>query len=227
MEKTRAIAYLRVSTEKQADEGVSLDAQRAKVLAYAQLYDLELVDVVVDAGESAGSLERPGLRRALKALKRGEAAALLVVKLDRLTRSVRDLGLLIEQHFGTKGAVLLSVSEQIDTRSAAGRLVLNVLTAVGQWEKEAIAERTSAALQHKSQAGEFVGGAPPYGMRLAADGVHLEADPAEHAVIARTAELRRAGLSLRDVAAELAAEGKLSRSGRPFAAAQIARMLET
>lgn len=62
---TRAVAYLRVSTDKQADHGVSLDAQRAKVLAYAQLYDLQLVDIVVDAGASAKTLDRPGLDRCL------------------------------------------------------------------------------------------------------------------------------------------------------------------
>ncbi len=70
---TRTIAYLRVSTEKQADKGVSLDAQRAKVKAYAELYDLELAEVIVDAGESAKSLDRPGLQRALAVLRAKEA----------------------------------------------------------------------------------------------------------------------------------------------------------
>jgi hypothetical protein len=120
----RTIAYLRVSTEKQADRGVSLDAQRAKVNAYVELYDLELAEVIVDAGESAKHLDRPGLRRALGMLKRVEADALLVVKLDRLTRSVRALGHLVEKYFAPGKAALLSVGEQIDTRSAAGRLVL-------------------------------------------------------------------------------------------------------
>jgi DNA invertase Pin-like site-specific DNA recombinase len=80
---TRTIAYVRVSTDKQTDRGVSLDAQRAKVRAYAELYELELVEVIVDAGASAKTLERPGLQRALAMLKRGHADALLVVKLDR------------------------------------------------------------------------------------------------------------------------------------------------
>jgi site-specific DNA recombinase len=70
---TRTIAYLRVSTEKQAERGVSLDAQRAKVAAYAELYDLELVETIIDAGESAKSLDRPGLQRALGMLKDGTA----------------------------------------------------------------------------------------------------------------------------------------------------------
>ena len=120
--KTRTVAYLRVSTEKQADHGVSLEAQRAKVAAYAQLYDLELVDIVVDAGASAKTLEREGLQRALAMLRAGRADALLVVKLDRLTRSVRDLGDMVEEYFASGRWALLSVGEQVDTRTAAGRL---------------------------------------------------------------------------------------------------------
>ena len=86
--------------------------------AYAQLYELELLEVIADAGESAKSLERPGLQEALAMLKAKEADALLVVKLDRLTRSVRDLGHLVEKYFAPGKAALLSVGEQIDTRSA-------------------------------------------------------------------------------------------------------------
>ena len=73
---TRTIAYLRVSTEKQADKGISLDAQRAKAEAYAQLYDLELVEVIVDAGHSAKTLDRPGLQKALTLLRTGAVDAL-------------------------------------------------------------------------------------------------------------------------------------------------------
>ena len=223
MSRTRTVAYLRVSTDKQADRGVSLDAQRAKVRAYAELYDLELVEVVVDAGASAKTLERPGLERALGMLRRGEADALLVVKLDRLTRSVRDLGELVERHFAPGKAALLSVSEQIDTRSAAGRLVLNVLASVSQWEREAIGERTAAAMQHKAACGEFTGGEAPYGWRV--EGDHLEPIAPEQHVIAEARRLRAAGLSLRAVARELDAAWMRSRTGRPFAAVQIQRMI--
>jgi site-specific DNA recombinase len=224
MSRTRTVAYLRVSTDKQADRGVSLDAQRAKVAAYAELYDLELVDVVVDAGASAKTLDRPGLERALTMLRRGEAEALLVVKLDRLTRSVRDLGELVERHFAPGKAALLSVGEQIDTRSAAGRLVLNVLASVSQWEREAIGERTAAAMQHKAACGEFTGGEAPYGHRVDPDG-RLAPVEAEQNVIAEARRLRASGLSLRNVARELDASGLRSRTGRAFAPAQVARMV--
>jgi DNA invertase Pin-like site-specific DNA recombinase len=222
---TRAIGYVRVSTDKQADKGCSLDAQRAKLAAYASLYDVELVDVIVDAGASAKSLERPGLARALDVLRRGGADALIVVKLDRLTRSVRDLGELIAGPFAQGRAALLSVSEQIDTRSAAGRLVLNVLASVSQWEREAIGERTSAAMQHMRASGEYTGGRAPYGFRVVEDG-RVEAVESEQATIARARELAGGGLSLRDVAAMLADEGRTSRTGRPFAPSAVARMLD-
>ncbi len=222
--RTRAVAYLRVSTDKQADKGVSLDAQRAKVAAYAELYDLDLVEVIVDAGVSAKTLDRPGLDRALAMLRKGEADALLVVKLDRLTRSVRDLGDLVDRYFAAGRAALLSVGEQIDTRTAAGRLVLNVLASVSQWEREAIGERTATAMQHKASEGEFCGGEVPYGYAVSGDGVRLEPVSSEQAVLARARELRAGGLSLRGVARALDAAGLRSRAGRPFLPAQVARM---
>lgn len=219
---TRAVAYVRVSTEKQADAGQSLEAQQAKVTAYAGLYDLELVEVVVDAGASAKTLDRPGLTRALAMLKSGKADALVVVKLDRLTRSVRDLGALVETYFASGKAALLSVSEQIDTRSAGGRLVLNVLASVSQWEREAVGERTAAVMQFKAAAGEYCGGRAPYGFRVEAG--RLVAVEAEQEVLSAVREARASGLPLRAIAASLEARGLLSRTGKAFGLTQVARM---
>jgi DNA invertase Pin-like site-specific DNA recombinase len=149
---------------------LSLDAQQAKLAAYATLYDLDLVAIEVDAGVSAKTLQRPALQQALRRLKASEAEALLVVKLDRLTRSVKDLGVLVETYFLAGKWSLMSVSEQIDTRTAAGRMVLNILAAVSQWERETIGERTAEAMAYKRRWREYTGGAPPYGWSLAADG---------------------------------------------------------
>ena len=121
MPSTRAVAYMRVSTTKQADEGVSLEAQRAKLIAYAALYDVVLVEVIVDAGVSAKTLDRPGLAKALGMIRSGRADALLVVKLDRLTRSVRDLGQLVADYFACGRAALLCtpcVSRVLSRRTA-------------------------------------------------------------------------------------------------------------
>lgn len=223
--RTRAIAYLRVSTDKQADEGVSLEAQRAKLEAYASLYDLDLVAVEVDAGASAKSLDRPALGRALAGLRAGRADALLVVKLDRLTRSVRDLGELLDGYFGAgQPFALLSVADQIDTRTAAGRMVLNILTSVAQWEREAIGERTAAAMQHKAAQGEYCGGQVPYGFAVGADGVHLVEHDGEQLVIAAIRELRAAGLSLRAIVAELGKRGLVARTGKALGLTQVAKI---
>jgi site-specific DNA recombinase len=210
------VAYVRVSTDKQVEHGLSLEAQQAKLLAYAALYELDLVAVEVDAGVSAKTLQRPALQQALGALKAGKAEALLVVKLDRLTRSVRDLGLLVETYFLAGKWSLLSVSEQIDTRTAAGRMVLNILAAVSQWEREAIGERTAEAMAYKRQQREYTGGEPPYGWQLAADGVHLDPHTAEQAIVREALELKAAGLSLRKIGARLAARGLLPRQGRAW-----------
>jgi DNA invertase Pin-like site-specific DNA recombinase len=223
MSTTRAVAFVRVSTEKQADAGQSLEAQRAKVAAYASLYDLELVEVVVDAGVSAKTLNRPGLARALAMLKTGEAEALVVVKLDRLTRLVCDFGDLVEWYFADGESALLSVSEQIDTRSAGGRLVLNVLASVSQWEREAIGERTSAVMQHKAAHGEYTGGRAPYGWEVF--GGELVEVEAEQAVLRAAREAAAQGLSLRAIARVLESRGFVTRTGKPFAPTQVSRLV--
>lgn len=222
--RTRTVAYLRVSTDKQVDRGVSLEAQRGKVEAYASLYDLDVVSVEVDAGESAKSLNRPALQRALAMLKTGKADALLVVKLDRLTRSVPDLCSLVNDYFRDGKLSLVSIGEQVDTRSAAGRMVLNMLTVIGQWEREAIGERTAAAMQHMKAEGKRVG-AVPYGFTLANDDKTLVAADSEQTVISVARELRSRGLALRAVAATLDERGMRARNGRRFGAEQIARMV--
>jgi DNA invertase Pin-like site-specific DNA recombinase len=218
-----AIGYVRVSSAEQAESGLSLEAQEKRVRAYAELYGLTLVDVIVDAGVSAKTLERPGLERALGMLRSGAATGLVVAKLDRLTRSVKDLGELVETYFEDGKWALMSVSENIDTRSASGRLILNILASVAQWEREAIGERTSAALQEKKSRGERVGSVP-YGYVLGNDG-KLQAVPEEQGVILEARRLREEGLSLRDVSQELALGGKVSRGARPFTAEQVRRMV--
>lgn len=220
---TATIAYLRVSTGKQADQGLSLEVQQDKATAYARLYDLDLIEVIVDAGESAKTLQRPGLQRALSLLQSGQAAALLIIKLDRLTRSVADLGRLIDEYFAPGKAELLSVSEQMDTRSASGRLVLNILASVSQWEREIIAERTRDVMRHKQKQGEYIGGHIPYGFDVSNG--ELVANLLEQQVIRQAQALYANGLSLRKVSAVLDQRGFQSRTGSMFHPGQIQRMI--
>lgn len=211
----RVVAYARVSTADQAGEGVSLAVQSKKLTAYTTATDLELVELVEDAGLSAKTLERPGLQRALWLLEQGQADGLLVLKLDRLTRSVRDLGELVETYFGPSSRwALLSVGDAIDTRSAGGRLVLNVLASVAQWEREIIGERTREALAHLKTKGVRLG--PP----------SLGSVASERSAVERVLELRRQGLSLAAVAEVMQAEGHPTKRGLRWAPETVRRVCE-
>ena len=209
----QVIAYVRVSTDEQAASGQSLETQLAKVKAYADLYDLEIVEII-DASEAAKTLKRPGLQRGLEMLRKGQADGLLISKLDRLTRSVADWQTLIDGFFGERaGKQLFSVADSIDTRTAAGRLVLNVLLSVAQWERETIGERTSEVLQGKISRGERCGKVR-FGYELAEDGVNLIEIPEEQEVIELIRQLRQDGEPLRKIADELNRRGIATKEGR-------------
>src|SRR5438093_2282962 len=178
----RAIGHVRVSTDKQADHGVSLEAQEVKIRAMGIVQGAEIVDLIVDGGESAKNLVRPGMERLLALVNERKVDTVIIAKLDRLTRSVKDLCGLLEL-FEKRKVALVSVAESLDTGSAAGRLVITIMGAVSQWEREAIGERTRDALKHKRGQGERVGNIA-FGSRLSDDGQHLEPDPAEQAALA-------------------------------------------
>jgi site-specific DNA recombinase len=118
----------------------------------------------------------------------------------------------------------VSVAESLDTGSAAGRLVLNVMTAVSQWEREAIGERTKDALSHKRSRFEHVGDIS-FGYHLASDSIHFEPDATEQAVISTIRLLREKGRSLRQVAADLNQQGWRTRRGSPWRLEYLARVV--
>jgi site-specific DNA recombinase len=227
--RTAVVGYTRVSTEQQADEGVSLEAQRVRLGAYAVATELELVDVLEDRGWSGKSLARPGLQRALAMLDAGVAEGLVVTKLDRLTRSVRDLGELVERYFAERCS-LLSVSDAIDTRTASGRLVLHVLGAVSQWEREATGERTKDALAQLRAEGVALGGEALGWRRSAATDESgrrvCEEMAGEAATIARMLELSDEGLSVRAIAKQMELEGRTTKRGGRWHATTVQRVLE-
>jgi site-specific DNA recombinase len=207
----RVIGYIRVSTEEQATAGVSLSAQTEKVRAYCALYDLTMVELVEDAGVSAKTLERPGLQRALAALRRGEADGIVVAKLDRLTRSVADMASLIDSFFGERaGRSLFSVADSIDTRTAAGHMVLSILVSVSQWERETIGERTRDALRHKRDRGEVYNHAP---LGYDAVGDRLVAVEEEMNTVGEVRRLAAEGVSLRKICAHMTAHGYRTKKG--------------
>jgi site-specific DNA recombinase len=126
---------------------------------------------------------------------------------------VADLAVLLDGYFGERaGRQLWSVADSIDTRTAAGRMVLNILMSVSQWEREAIGERTRDALQHKKSKGKRVGKVP-FGFDLADDGVSLIENAQEQNVLSLIRRLRGDGYSLREIAAELTHQGIARKGG--------------
>jgi len=203
----RVDGYIRVSTEEQAREGSSLILQREKIEWYCKAHDLELVRIECDAGVSAKTLEREGVAAVLDDLQRGRVDGLVVIKLDRLTRSLRDWAHLIERFFDDRaGRRLFSVSDSIDTRTAAGRMVLNLLMTVAQWEREVIAERTRDALQGKIGRGERCGRVR-FGYALADDGKTLVPDPVQQKAIDFMRQWEAQGKTYRDMVALLTEMG--------------------
>lgn len=215
----KVVGYIRVSTDEQASSGVSLQAQIEKIRAYASCYDLEIVEIIEDAGQSAKTLNRPGIQKALQMIQEGQAAGLLVAKLDRLTRSIVDLNTLISGYFSEKSkiqSILFSVADQVDTRSAGGRLVLNVLMSVAQWEREAIGERTRTALQYKKS----------QGIKLGRPEKKLT-DNNEIKTFYYVCELREKGLTYRAIASRLETEGVKTTKGGKWAAQTVKNLIES
>ena len=216
-----AIGYARVSTDEQAREGVSLEAQAARIRAYAIAKDLDLVDVLVEDGISGKTLERPALRELLQRCERGEVGHVVVVKLDRLTRRTRDLLALVDDLFLARHIELHSVSESLDTSSPHGKFVLTLFGGLAQMERELIGERTRSALAFKRENGQPTSH-PPLGFRPNGSRSHrMGPVPAELETVRRILDLWRAGGSYAGIARELNQEGVASKRGGHWYASTV------
>lgn len=158
----RVVLYIRVSTTEQAEEGYSIRAQRTQLLDYCRVNDYEVVDIYIDDGYSAKDLNRPRLRNLLKDAQKGLFDAVVVYKLDRFTRSVRDLYDLLER-LQTHNVGFISKQEKFDTTTAMGRAMIGLLAVFAQFERELIAERVRMGQEQKVREGKKPGGRVPYG----------------------------------------------------------------
>jgi DNA invertase Pin-like site-specific DNA recombinase len=219
----KAVGYVRVSTVEQAEVGVSLEAQEHRIRAWCTLHDYELTGVKVDRGLSGGRADnRPALQEALSAVGRGDA--LIVYSLSRLARSTRDT-LAIAEVLDRRNADLVSLSESIETTSAAGKMIFRLLAVLSEFERDVIAERTSMAMRHLQAQGRHVGGGDPYGFHI--ENGRLVPVEREQEAIGLALRFRARGMSLRLVSQELSRAGFTSRTGRPFDAKQVDRMINS
>ena len=212
----RAIGYIRVSTVDQATDGVSLSAQRAKIAAWCTVNDFELVTVFEDAGLSGASMgKRDGLAQALKAA--GKGVALVCYSMSRLARSTRDM-LDIADRLEQQHADLVSLTEKIDTTSAAGRMVFKMLAVLNDFERDLIGERTKMALAHKKAKGEKYGPVP-FGYEEI-EGRLIEVRR-EAAAVVKICRMRERGVAYRQIADRLNSDGVTGKRGGQWHASTV------
>lgn len=219
----KAVGYVRVSTNEQAREGVSLDNQIAKIKAYADYNGLDLLEIVNDAGMSGKTLEREGVQKVIALCNKKEVSHVIVYKLDRLTRSTKDLLNIVEDTFKKNDVQFHSLNEKIDTSTAQGKFFLTLMGAMAQMERDLISERTKDALQYKKQQGQRLG-TPSMGMKVI-NGEAFEVEE-EQAAVRRVIELREAGLSLEKIAAQLNKEGIRTKRGGAWYASTVSYLLK-
>ena len=212
----KAIGYIRVSTEQQVDEGVSLEAQKAKIVAWCKANDYDLANVFMDAGISGKSMDkRTGLADALKAVKKD--MVLVVYSLSRLARSILDT-LSIANGINKAGADLVSLTERIDTTGAMGKMMFHLMAAFNQLERDVTSERTKAALQHKKAQGEKYS-TTPFGYE-AIEGRLIEVK-AEAQIVANIMQQRQSGSTLVEIATHLNASGIQGKKGGKWHASTV------
>lgn len=217
----RAVAYLRVSTD---DQHLGIEAQRAAVSRWAVANKIEVVswhEEHVSGG--ADIAKRPGVLDAVHAVKTLGAGILVVAKRDRLARDVMNAALL-RRMTQEAGGQIVSAAGEGDGDSAEDRLMQTIIDAVAEWERARIALRVREALAVKKARGERVG-AIPLGKRLGDDGKTLEPDPDELDAVGRVLELHEGGHAAFAIARRLTDLGVRTRSGGPWHAKQVERIL--
>jgi len=217
-----AIGYVRVSTGGQAEDGVSLDAQREKIEAWARLHDEEDLVMYEDAGISGGSMDqRPGLQEALREACRRKGV-LVVYSLSRLARSTKDT-LAISDALAKAKAELVSLSERIDTTSASGKMVFRMLAVLAEFERDQVSERTKAAMAHLRANRRRFSRFAPYGWTFDPSGTRLIPNDVEQEALVKIRGLRTNGLSYREIARQLNEDGVPTKQGKGPWTAKVVR----
>jgi DNA invertase Pin-like site-specific DNA recombinase len=224
--KDRVIGYVRVSTTEQASNGVSLEEQRNRINGYAAAHGLEVVRIESDDGISGKTTaNRPGLQKALRVLKRRKAGGLVVVKLDRLSRSLRDALDLVSRS-EREGWELHSIGENLDTSTPHGRFVVHLFAALAQLEREQIGERTRNGMAELRRQGKRISRIPPFGFRFE-DGSLVPVD-GEQRILRRMRRLGDGGAGPSRVAQVLNEDGLQNpRTGRLWTPGNVGAIMRT
>ncbi len=224
---TRAVAYLRVSTDEQAEKGQGLDAQEKSVRAYAESQSYELVDVIADPGilGAVRPADRPGFARLLELAAARAFTVLLVTRFDRLAREIRFAVTTVSDLAESHGVVIRSVTEPIDTATPMGRTLFAILAGMAENERYVIRDRTAGGRTVKAGRGGYAGGRVPYGYRRDSER-KLQVDPGEARIVRRIYREDGRGRTQTEIAARLNAEGIPGPGGGRWYQARIGYILD-
>ncbi len=219
----RVVGYIRISKKDKDEKGLSLENQESKIYSYADTKDLEVSEIYKDDGKSAKNVKRDKLQEVLDGVKDGTVGHVIIYKIDRLTRSIKDLGMLLEL-FEKHGVALSAVVESLDTTSASGRMIVNMIGVIAQWERETISERTKSALAVKRKRGERLGRIP-FGYK--AKGIMLVKVPKEQDTLKTIMNLHESGKGYEEIARYLNKKKILTRSKRPWTRGNLRSIIRT
>ena len=211
---TKAIGYVRVSTEEQVKDGESLRRQEALIREEVQRQGWDLVAVLRDEGISGSksTSKRPGFAALTAMVEAKSAEVVIVADLSRLSRSQKDTLIFLEDVCGPAKARLYTLDKgHVENQSVSGTMDLTMKALMAEVYRKEISEKTRRAMNFKRQRGEKLGGDAPYGLR--AEGGKLVVDETEQAVIRTVLEHRQRGFSLREIASKLQALGATTKRG--------------
>jgi len=207
----RAAIYTRVSTDDQAEEGYSLDAQKERLEAYCEAQGWDVAAYYVDDGYSGKTSRRPAYQRMLE--ERDNWDVLLVLKMDRIHRNSKNFMIMMEslEKWGKK---FTTMYEELDTSTAMGRFVVDIIQRIAQLESEVIGERTYTGMAQKAEQGGLMGFYPPFGYRVKDNDMVIVPDEAE--VVRELYQRYCAGESMAQLADVLNQRGLRTRRGEAW-----------
>ena len=204
--------YIRVSTQDQAREGYSIGEQESRLMKYADAHGWKVKRVYSDPGFSGGNLNRPGIQELIRDVKDHKIEKVIVYKLDRLSRSQKDILYMIDDVFNANGVDFVSMTENFDTGTPMGKAMIGIMAVFAQLEREQIKERMGIGKEGRAKSGLFHGSTKvPIGYRYK-DGI-LIVDPYESVIVKRIFSEFVSGKSVYSIAADLKNDGAMSSYG--------------
>ena len=219
----RACVYTRVSTAEQAAEGYSIEEQERMCKAAIESKGWQYVATYSDPGVSGRTMDRDGLQEMIRAIRNGEVQAVVIYKLDRLSRKQRDTMTLIEDVIMKNEVDLVSLNETLDTSTPWGRAMIGILSSFNQMESENIQMRTEMGRKAKAAKGGYAGGKPPIGYNVVNGELVVNEEEAE--IVRLIFALRKSGMTLVNIAEELNRRGLKTKTGGAFAHSAIHAIL--